>query len=81
MGKKIIIKEDMLKKLVTESIINESELSKADVTNIVKDTIKNDSQIKKDIDKRVKELVAGAVNTLFKTLWQRRNFYEDEIKK
>ena len=78
---KIIIKEDMLKKLVTESIINESELSKADVTNIVKDTIKNDSQIKKDIDKRVKELVAGAVNTLFKTLWQRRNFYEDEIKK
>ena len=61
--------------------MKESELSKTDVTNIVKDTIKNDSQIKKDIEKKVKELVANSVNTLFRTLWQRRNFYEDEIKK
>ena len=81
MGKKIIIKESTLKKIVEEQLLNESELSKTDVTNIVKDTIKNDTQVKKDIEKKVKELVANSVNTLFKTLWQRRNFYEDEIKK
>lgn len=81
MGKKVIINENMLKRIIAEGIISESELSKADVANIVKDTIKNDAQVKKDIEKKVKELVAGTVNTLFKTLWQRRNFYEDEIKK
>ena len=81
MGKKVIISEEMLKKITAEQILNESELSKTDVTNIVRDAIKNDSQIKKDIERKVKDLVAGTVNTLFKTLWQRRNFYEDEIKK
>jgi hypothetical protein len=81
MGKKVIISEEMLKKITAEQILNESELSKTDVTNIVRDTIKNDSQVKKDIERKVKDLVAGTVNTLFKTLWQRRNFYEDEIKK
>ena len=34
-----------------------------------------------EVEVKVKELVANSVNTLFKTLWQRRNFYEDEIKK
>jgi hypothetical protein len=81
MGKKVIISEEMLKRITAEQILNESELSKTDVTNIVRDTIKNDSQVKKDIERKVKDLVAGTVNTLFKTLWQRRNFYEDEIKK
>ena len=81
MGKKVIISEKMLKKITAEQILNESELSKTDVTNIVRDTVKNDSQVKKDIERKVKDLVAGTVNTLFKTLWQRRNFYEDEIKK
>ena len=81
MGKKVIINESTLKKIISSQLMNESELSKTDVTNIVKDTIKNDSQIKKDIEKKVMELVANSVNTLFRTLWQRRNFYEDEIKK
>ena len=81
MGKKIIITESTFKKLVAGQLLKESELSKTDVTNIVRDTIKNDSQVKKDIERKVKDLVAGTVNTLFKTLWQRRNFYEDEIKK
>lgn len=81
MGKKVIINETTLKKIVAEQLLNESELSKTDVTSIVRDTIKNDAQVKRDIEKRVKELVAGSVNTLFKTLWQRRNFYEDEIKR
>jgi hypothetical protein len=81
MSKKVIINESTLKKIIASQLLNESELSKTDVTNIVRNTIKNDSQVKKDIEKKVKELVANTVNTLFRTLWQRRNFYEDEIKK
>lgn len=81
MGKTVIINESTLRQIVEKQLLKESKLSKTDVANIVKDTIKNDSQVKKDIEKKVKELVANSVNTLFKTLWQRRNFYEDEIKK
>ena len=68
MGKKVIINENMLKRIIAEGIISESELSKADVANIVKDTIKNDAQVKKDIEKKVKELVAGTVNIIFKKM-------------
>ena len=49
--------------------------------SVTDDGIDEGLYLKKDIEKRVKELVAASVNTLFKTLWQRRNFYEDEIKK
>jgi hypothetical protein len=81
MGKKVIISETTMKEIVVNEILNESNLTKTEITNIIKDVVKNDTQVKKDIEKRVKELVAASVNTLFKTLWQRRNFYEDEIKK
>ena len=80
-SKKIILNEDMFKRLVTESILKEAELSKTDIEKIVRDTLKNDRQATKDLEKKVRELVAASVNTLFRTLWQRRNFYEDEIKK
>lgn len=81
MGKKIIINENTFKQLMASKMLEESNLTKSEIVSIVKDTLKNDTQTKKDIEKKVKELVAGAVNMLFKTLWQRRNFYEDEIKK
>ena len=81
MPKKIIINESTLKKILTNQLLNETDLSKADVKNIIKDTIKNDKDVKKEGEKQVKDLVAKTVNTLFRTLWQRRNFYEDEIKK
>lgn len=77
MPKKVIINESMMKRIIAEGIIAESELTKSDVSKIVKDTIKSD----KELEKRVKALVASAVNTLFRTLWQRHNFYEDEIKR
>lgn len=81
MGKKVIINENIFKQLMASKMLEESNLTKSEIVSIVKDTLKNDTQTKKDIEKKVKELVAGAVNMLFKTLWQRRNFYEDEIKK
>jgi predicted nucleotide-binding protein (sugar kinase/HSP70/actin superfamily) len=81
MSKKVIISESMMKKIVAEQTLNEIGLTKSDVADAVKDALKNDSSVKSNIEKRVRELVASSVNTLFKTLWQRRNFYEDEIKR
>lgn len=79
--KKIILNESMFEKLVTEQIIEEGDLTKVDVTKIVRDSFKSDRELNKEIEKKVKSLVASSVNLLFRTLWQRRNFYEDEIKK
>lgn len=80
MAKKVIINESTLKKAIASQLLEEAGLSKTDVENIVKNTIKSDRQLNKDIEKKVKDIVANCVNTLFKTLWQRRNFYENEIK-
>jgi hypothetical protein len=81
MSKKVIITEEMMKTIVENQILEANGINKEDIVSAVKDALKNDNRIKGDIDKRVRELVATSVNTLFRTLWQRRNFYEDEIKR
>lgn len=81
MSKKVIITEEMMKTIVENQILEANGISKEDIVSAVKDALKNDYRIKGDLEKRVKELVATSVNTLFRTLWQRRNFYEDEIKR
>ena len=81
MGKKIIITESTMKKITAPQILENAGLSKSEVENIVKSIFKSDRQLNKDIEKKVKNIVADCVNTLFKTLWQRSNFYETEIKK
>ena len=81
MSKKVIINEEMMQMLVANQILEENGINKSDIINAVKDALKNDSSIKNDMEKKVRALVASSVNTLFRTLWQRRNFYEDEIKR
>lgn len=81
MSKKVIITEEMMKTIVENQILEANGINKEDIVSAVKDALKNDHRVKGDIDKRVRELVATSVNTLFRTLWQRRNFYEDEIKR
>lgn len=81
MSKKVIINEEMMHMLVANQILEENGINKSDIVSAVKDALKNDSSIKNDMEKKVRALVASSVNTLFRTLWQRRNFYEDEIKR
>lgn len=85
MAKKIIITEKMARKLAEDELLMEADLSKSDIEKIAKDAaikaVGSDRELKKEMEKKVKEIVAGCVNTLFQTLWQRRNFYEDEIKR
>ena len=80
MSKKVIITEEMMKTIVENQILEANGINKEDIVSAVKDALK-DNRVKGDLDKRVRELVAASVNTLFRTLWQRRNFYEDEIKR
>lgn len=81
MSKKVIISEEMMQTLIANQILEENGINKSDIVSAVKDALKNDSSIKNDMEKKVRALVASSVNTLFRTLWQRRNFYEDEIKR
>lgn len=84
MPKKLIIEEGMMKRIIANELLSEAtnsdDLDKK-IKAIARDVINNDKQVDKDLEKKVKKIVANAVNTLFKTLWQRRNFYEDEIKR
>ena len=81
MSKKIIISEESLKELIRHDILQESGMSDSELNSKVKsavsDAIKND----KELEKKVKKIVANSVDTLFKTLWQRSNFYSNEILK
>jgi hypothetical protein len=79
MAKKVILNESMFNRLMCEQVISESEVTKDDVLKAIRDAVKNDREVDKDIEKKIKKLVVVAVNTLFKTVWQRRNFYEDSL--
>lgn len=75
MGRRIIINESDYKRILIQEKVDKA------VADAVSDALKNDRQVSKDLEKKIRAVVADSVNTLFKTLWQRRNFYEDEIKR
>lgn len=75
MGRRIIINESDYKRILIQEKVDKA------VADAVSDALKNDRQVGKDLEKKIRAVVADSVNTLFKTLWQRRNFYEDEIKR
>lgn len=87
-GKKVIISESMADRLVVEGIIAESNMDdllrsnalEKKIKSTVKDAIKDDKQTEKELEKKVRAIVAKSVNTLFRTLWMRKNFFEDSIK-
>lgn len=81
MSRKIIITEQQAVALMPVLLTEGDGMSKSEAAAMVRDIMKNDRQIKGEMEKRVREIVAASVNLLFKTLWQRRNFYEDEIKR
>jgi len=62
-----------------KQLINE-ELSKTDITNLVKD--ENSKLIKsKDFELRVKQISGKVIEELYRILWQRKNFWSDTINK
>ena len=78
MAKKIIITESQAKQLVAE------EVSRADIAALVdnkdfKDAVlkamKNNRDADKDLEKKVRKIVADSVKVLFRGLWERNNFW------
>lgn len=75
-NRKLILNENQIKRLITEGIINEVA-SDSDIEKKISKALKNN----KDLEKEVKKIVAKSVNTLFKTLWQRSMFFQNEIER
>ena len=83
--RKVILTEDMFKRLLSENIISESDLSgyvkSAELDKKVRDVVKNDKQLEKDIEKKVKKIVSQAVENLFRALWFKKDIYKNDIEK
>lgn len=87
MGKKLILKESQFNQLIINNILTESNISDIikshELEKKIKDetisTIKNDKQLERELEKRIKKIVSKSVSELFKLLWQKRNFYENEF--
>ena len=79
MAKKLIINESQLERLVLsesniDDLLKSRELEKK-IKDVAGNAIKNDKQL----EKTVKEIVGKTIKELFRTLWQRNNFYINEI--
>lgn len=62
-----------------QNIIKE-ELTKNEIVNIVSSQMDNELN-SHDFNNKVKKIAADVVEELFKTLWQKRTFWKNEIKK
>lgn len=73
MAKKVIISEEQLRQIA----LTEGDMTKDDVTRIVKDVTKQD----KDFEQRIKNIAADVVKNLFRTLWQKNGMYDSDIRR
>lgn len=74
-NRKIILSEAQIRRLISEGIM--TEIASDDIDGKIAKALKNN----KDLDKMVKKIISKSINTLFKTLWQRSGFFENEIEK
>ena len=74
-NKKIILSENQIRRLIAEGIM--TEVISDDMDKKIAKALKNN----KDLNKMVKKIISKSINTLFKTLWQRSGFFENEIEK
>lgn len=74
-NRKIILSEAQIRRLISEGII--TEIASDDIDGKIAKALKNN----KDLNKMVKKIISKSINTLFKTLWQRSGFFENEIEK
>lgn len=78
-GKKVIISESMMQKLVVEEIMSKAELNSladnTDFKNAVYKAVKNNRDVERELEKKVRKIVADSVKALFRGLWERNNFW------
>jgi hypothetical protein len=78
-GKKIIISESQMQQLVMEEVISKADIAQLadnkDFKNAVAKALKDNRDADKDLEKKVRKIVADSVKTLFRGLWERNNFW------
>ena len=78
-GKKIIISENQMQKLVVEEIMSKVDIAalgdNRDFKDAVNKALKNNHDADKELEKKVRKIVADSVKVLFRGLWERNNFW------
>ena len=78
-GKKVIISESMAQKLIVEEIMSRADIAaladNKDFKDAVNKALKNNRDADKDLEKKVRKIVADSVKALFRGLWERNNFW------
>ena len=78
-GKKIIISESQMVQLVMEEVMSKADIASLADNKDFKDAIvkamKNNRDADKDLEKKVRKIVADSVKVLFRGLWERNNFW------
>ncbi|MBQ3945586.1 MAG: hypothetical protein II670_08270 [Alphaproteobacteria bacterium] len=72
---KVLVTEEQLHRLVTEEFVKTCDLDKK-VKNALSDAIRND----KNFEKRVKNIAADCIKTMYRILFQRSNFYDSDLR-
>ena len=78
-GKKVIISESMAQKLIVEEIMSRADIAALADNRGFKDAVnkalKNNREADKELEKKVRKIVADSVKVLFRGLWERNNFW------
>ena len=78
-GKKVIISESMMQKLVIEEIMSKSDIASLadnrDFKDAVNKALKNNKEADRELEKKVRKIVADSVKVLFRGFWERNNFW------
>ena len=78
-GKKVIVNESQMQKLVVEEIMSKADIDalgdNRDFKDAVNKALKNNCDADKELEKKVRKIVADAVKVLFRGLWERNNFW------
>lgn len=78
-GKKIILSESQMQQLVIEEIMSKADIASLadnrDFKDAVYKAVKNNRDADKDLEKKVRKIVADSVKVLFRGLWERNNFW------
>lgn len=78
-GRKVIITENQMQQLITEEFMSKADIASLadnrDFKDAVAKAIKNNREAEKDLEKKVRKIVADSVKVLFRGLWERNNFW------
>lgn len=78
-GKKVIVNESQMQQLVVEEIMSKADIAalgdSRDFKDAVNKALKNNRDADKELEKKVRKIVADSVKVLFRGLWERNNFW------